>query len=241
MDELDLWKDTMLIVCTDHGYMLGEHDCWAKSWMPYYNENANVPLFIWDPRCGKKGETRSALVQTIDFAPTIMEFFGVARTKDMLGKVLKDAIASDQPVRDAGMWGIHGGQVHVTDGRYVYMRAPVRKDNQPLFDYTMMPTRMDERFKPDEMAGNIELAEPFSFTKGCRTMKIRTQGVKGNEHPDRYKNLLFDLEKDPGQLRPMRDAAVEKTMIGHIVRLMKECDSPREQWERLGLSTEPVA
>ena len=30
MDRLDLWKDTQLIVCTDHGFCLGEHDCWAK-------------------------------------------------------------------------------------------------------------------------------------------------------------------------------------------------------------------
>ena len=30
MDELDLWEDTMLIVCTDHGFLLGEHDWWAK-------------------------------------------------------------------------------------------------------------------------------------------------------------------------------------------------------------------
>ena len=44
MDELDMWNDTMLIVCTDHGFMLGEHDCWAKGWQPYYNENAHVPL-----------------------------------------------------------------------------------------------------------------------------------------------------------------------------------------------------
>ena len=50
MDEQDMWKDTMLIVCTDHGYMLGEHDWWAKIRMPWYNELANTPLFIWDPR-----------------------------------------------------------------------------------------------------------------------------------------------------------------------------------------------
>lgn len=31
MDENDMWKDTMLIVNTDHGFLLGEHDRWAKS------------------------------------------------------------------------------------------------------------------------------------------------------------------------------------------------------------------
>lgn len=38
MDENDMWKDTMLIVNTDHGFLLGEHDCWAKSVHPFYNE-----------------------------------------------------------------------------------------------------------------------------------------------------------------------------------------------------------
>jgi arylsulfatase A-like enzyme len=27
MDEHDMWKDTMLIVNTDHGFLLSEHDC----------------------------------------------------------------------------------------------------------------------------------------------------------------------------------------------------------------------
>ena len=31
MDEYDLWRDTLLIVNTDHGYLLGEHKWWAKN------------------------------------------------------------------------------------------------------------------------------------------------------------------------------------------------------------------
>ena len=64
-DKLDLWKDTMLIVNTDHGYLLGEHGHWAKNYMPQYNEIANTPLFIWNPRFKIKGERRKSLVQTI--------------------------------------------------------------------------------------------------------------------------------------------------------------------------------
>ncbi len=30
MDKYDLWKDTMLIINTDHGYLLGEHGWWPK-------------------------------------------------------------------------------------------------------------------------------------------------------------------------------------------------------------------
>ncbi|MBW7461088.1 sulfatase-like hydrolase/transferase, partial [Paenibacillus sepulcri] len=46
MDQLDLWKDTLLIVNTDHGFLLGEHDQWAKCVQPFYNEVAHTPLFI---------------------------------------------------------------------------------------------------------------------------------------------------------------------------------------------------
>ncbi len=49
-DQHGLWDDTMLIVWTDHGFMLGEHGCWAKNWMPLYEEVSHTPFFVWDPR-----------------------------------------------------------------------------------------------------------------------------------------------------------------------------------------------
>ena len=124
MDEFDMWKDTMLIVNTDHGWLLGEHDWWGKCTAPFYNEVAQTPLYIWDPRCGCRGETREALVQTIDMAPTILGAFGLDIPEDMQGFDLAETIASDRSVREAGLFGIFGGQVNITDGRYVYMRAP---------------------------------------------------------------------------------------------------------------------
>ena len=57
MDELDLWKDTMLIVNTDHGFFLSEHGYWGKGGSPNYEELVHTPLFIWDPRSGRKAYT----------------------------------------------------------------------------------------------------------------------------------------------------------------------------------------
>jgi arylsulfatase A-like enzyme len=122
MDELDLWGDTMLLVHTDHGYLLGEHGWWAKNDPPFYDEVARIPLLAWDPRSGVSGERRQSLVQTIDVAPTLLELFDVERPPDMQGVPLRDTIASDSPAHEAGLFGIHGGHVNCTDGRYVYMR-----------------------------------------------------------------------------------------------------------------------
>jgi arylsulfatase A-like enzyme len=232
MDELDLWDDTLLIVCTDHGFLLGEHDWWAKMVQPFYNEVARPPLFVWDPRSRKQGERRNQLVQMIDYPATLLEFFGVERPADMQGIPLRDVIASNAPTREAVIFGIHGGHVNVTDGRYVYMRAPVQPDNTPLYEYTLMPTHMRARFDVSELQ-DITLAEPFSFTKGCRTMQIAGRFLLT---PFPYSNLLFDVERDPNQDSPIEDAETERRMIEHLRRLMQEGDTPPEQYVRLGLT-----
>ena len=112
------------------------------------------------------------------------------------------------------------------------MRAPVNPDNEPLYEYTLMPSHMRSLFGVDELQG-IGLAEPFSFTKGCRTMKVAARS-ETNTH--QFGTLLFDLANDPRQEHPINDPAVKEMMICHMVRLMQENDSPPEQFERLGLT-----
>jgi arylsulfatase A-like enzyme len=231
MDELGLWHDTLLIVCTDHGFLLGEHDWWAKARTPWYNETAHIPLFIWDPRCKKQNERRQSLVQMIDLPATLLEFFGIERPPDMLGLPLSSTIAEDAPVRMAALFGVYGGHINVTDGRYVYMRAPTTPANEPLYEYTLMPTHLRSRFSIEELH-SMELAEPFSFTKGCRVMKMA--GRPWAEFHD-FKTMLFDLRSDPGQQHSIGHAHVEKMMLDHMIRLMKANDAPQEQFRRMDL------
>lgn len=232
MDELNLWDDTMLIVNTDHGFLLGEHDWWGKMRMPWYNELANIPFFVWDPRSGIAGERRSSLVQNIDVPATILEYFNLERPPDMQGLPLRDAVADDTPVREAALYGAHGGHINVTDGRHVYMRASANDSNEPLYNYTLMSTHMRYRFDVEDLR-DIELQAPFAFTKDCRTMKIAAR-----RQPlwiPFFDTLLFDTEADPGQVTPVEDAAVEADMTDKLVELMRANDAPSEQYERLGL------
>ena len=165
-------------------------------------------------------------------------------TPDMLGKNLCEAIATDAEVRDAAIFGIHGGHVNLTDGCYVYMRAPAGVENAPLFDYTLLPTPIREMFKPEDLR-EIEMVSSFSFSKDCSLMKIRRpsfeeiphdSGRKRSVGPEHlFENLLFDIESDPGQLQPIDDSSIEAKLSARLVELMKECDAPKEQFQRLGL------
>jgi hypothetical protein len=162
----------------------------------------------------------------------------------MQGVPLGDTVASDTPVRESGLFGIHGGHVNVTNGRYVYMRASRRKDNTPLFNYTHMPCHMRRTFSTEEMR-TASMAEPFSFTKECPLMKIDAAStwqkkIQGDVDRSSYAfgNLLFDLKKDPAQVKPIEDSEIEGRMIRRLLKGMHENDAPKEQYDRLGLEKE---
>ena len=171
----------------------------------------------------------------IDLPATLLEYFGVDRPLDMQGIPLREVIAADEPTRDAILFGVHGGHVNITDGRYVYMRGPVDPaHNMPLYEYTLMPTHMRGLFGVDELQ-DIQLAEPFPFTKDCRTMKVASRQVFG---PTPRYTMLFDLEQDPGQETPIDNVAEEARLSARMAELMQANSAPTEQFERLGLAVQ---
>lgn len=241
MDKYGLWDDTMLIVNTDHGFLLTQHDWWGKVMMPYYNEIAHTPLFVWDPRLGLKDERRGALVQTIDLAPTLLEFFGVDIPADMQGKPLRATLESDAPIREYALFGQHGVHVNVTDGRYVYMRAPAPGKEGELYNYMHYVCSYPNVVGGEEMK-TITVHEGFNFTKGMPVIKMQGgSGIRSLGFPPKslleYGNLLFDVENDPQQLHPLEDAAIEERMIRGMVAAMQANDAPPEQYVRLGLES----
>ncbi|MEM7016645.1 MAG: sulfatase [Pseudomonadota bacterium] len=244
-DKYNLWEDTMLLVNTDHGFLMGEHDWWAKVMTPFFQEIAHIPFWAYDPRhpdCVDK--KRDALVQTIDIAPTVLEYFGVDITPDMQGHPIAGRMLDNENVREAMLYGVMGGQVNVTDGQYVYMRAHITDDNTPLHDYTLMPTHMRSLFSPRELQ-KWEKVEGFSFMKGCPVMQIPTRTPRmflSQDNPvgkGKAATLLFDVLNDPGQTNPLDDLEIEARMLKLMLREMARNECPSEQYTRLGLP-EPI-
>lgn len=232
MDKYDMWKDTMLIVNTDHGFLLGEHQWWAKNVMPQYNEIAHLPLFIWDPRAGIKDVHRSAPVQNIDIAATLLSLFSQEYPAEMVGRDVLPVITDDTKLRDYVIFGMFGGQVNVTDGEHLYMRAPASEENSPCYEYTLMPTDMNRR-KDGRQLEKAELSEPLPFTKNMPVLKLPFK-VRGT-NPYQFGNALYDLKNDPLQLNPVDDPETEKKMIQAMKEEMIRFNAPEEQFERLGI------
>ncbi len=240
-DAHDLWQDTALVVSTDHGFLLGEHDWWAKLRMPCYDEVAHIPLFFHHPHvAGQAGTRRASLTQTIDLMPTFLDLHGVAAPPEVEGKSICPLLTADTPIREAGLYGVWASATNITDGRYTYFRYPDDMHAQEIFQYTLMPTHITSFFSVDDLRA-AELSRPFAFTKEVPLLK-----VAGHAKPPMFRGLgmdffqdtetvLFDTATDPQQLQPIDNPAVEARLLSQMHALMHDNDAPPEAYVRLGL------
>ena len=81
-------RNTVVIFCSDHGEMLGDHYCWAKS-LPYEGA-AHVPLMIRAPERFGIGPRRvcDAPVGLEDIMPTVLDMAGVDMPDTVEGRSL---------------------------------------------------------------------------------------------------------------------------------------------------------
>jgi len=241
MDAHNLWHDTAVVLSTDHGFMLGEHDWWAKNRQPFYQEIAHIPLIIYHPDFADRGgERRQALTQTTDIMPTLLHLHGAETPPGLDGRSLVPVLAQDQEVHAAVIYGLFGAATNVTDGRYTYFRYPDNMATQELWEYTLMPTHLKSFFKAKEFE-NASLERSFSFLRGYPVLKLparrdaqRPPGQGGP--PMDARTVLYDLAVDPQQLSPIDDDEIESRMVDMMVALMRANEAPPEAYARLGLA-----
>lgn len=90
------WDDTLIIVTSDHGEMLGDHFMWGKQTV--YDPCYHVPLIIRDPRQkAAAGTIVDNFVETIDLAPTILEWVGGTPPYAFDGRSLLPFLSGDAP------------------------------------------------------------------------------------------------------------------------------------------------
>lgn len=239
-DREDAWADTALILTTDHGYLLGEHEWWAKNKMPYYEEISHIPLMIWHPGSGDRAGTHCQdLTQTPDLMPTILDFYDVEIPKEVTAHSLKPLLNGDRNGRESAILGMFAGPICATDGRYTYYRFPEEPHGAALPAYTVMPSHLEKLFSLEELK-SAELVAPFDFTKGAPVMRYTLNPDVGETGIACVANwgkgsCLFDLDCDPKQENPINDPAVIDRLNRCIVDHLTQHDAPEEVFAHYGL------
>jgi len=82
LDELKLADNTIVVLWSDHGYHLGEHNgIWQKRTL--FEQSARSPLIIRAPGMKGNGTASTRIVEFVDIYPTLTDLAGLKNPKGL--------------------------------------------------------------------------------------------------------------------------------------------------------------
>ena len=220
LDRLDAWDDTVVIVTTDHGELLGEHGYVMKNYMPVFDPIAHTPLLIAHPDGGP--DRVDALTSAVDLYPTMLAAMGQPIPDHTHGRSILPLVADERTDhRSYAMYGYFGADACISDGRYTYFH-PGEADAQ-IDIYSTMQLR--QKSGPATPA-SIPYADDAVWRYPAGTGRRQADGPR-----------LYDTVADPGQStdlypeRPETAARLRDALVERLEALVV----PPAHYDRLGL------
>ena len=177
LDRLDLRENTIVIFVSDHGYNLGEHDCWSK--ISLWEGSVRVPMIISAPGYEKTyGTKNETIVELIDLYPTLTRLCGYSdmQPEILQGKSLVPYLHNSDLIDETAeaysvSYGGNDGSLKSGMWRYNRWGEGVDNNNEELYNHETDPEEFmnlatDEKYqdvlnemreKFDEAAKRAEL------------------------------------------------------------------------------------
>lgn len=177
-------NNTIVVYSSDQGFYLGEHGWYDKRWI--FEESLRMPLVIRWPGVTPTGARSSALVQNIDFAPTLLEAARVPVPGTMQGKSLVALLQAPTQLppgwRDAIYYRYYDGDpTHAVPGH-----DGIRTDRYKLvhFDATGEWNLFDLQSDPEELLSlhNDPASSETLTTLKARYVQLKTE-LKVSDRP----------------------------------------------------------
>jgi arylsulfatase A-like enzyme len=172
LETQNLMENTIVLYSSDQGFFLGENGWFDKRWMD--EVSSQVPFLMeWRGHI-QPGTTSDALVQNIDFAPTLLDAAGVTPKEPMHGVSLLPLFKPDPPPWDRDLYyhfyenpGFHGVARHygVRTQRYKLLYY-YQNDEWELFDLVTDP------------ADQVNLYGKPGYTEITQDLKKRLQKLQ---------------------------------------------------------------
>lgn len=99
LEELGIEKETLVVITSDHGETLNEHECYYDH-HGLYETNLRTPFILRYPEKVPAGKRMSDYTQTKDIMPTVLELLGVETDIEFDGKSLVSYMNGGERVRE---------------------------------------------------------------------------------------------------------------------------------------------
>jgi arylsulfatase A-like enzyme len=129
LENLGLAGNTLLLLVSDHGVLLGERGWVGKRHSELHDELTHVPMVMRHPSGRGRGRTSNYLASTHDVGPTVLSALGVKPPRGMNGADLTPALRGRAP-RKKRTYRTTAYATHVSaaDGRWLLMGGGNRED-----------------------------------------------------------------------------------------------------------------
>ncbi|WP_372946715.1 sulfatase [Mariniphaga sp.] len=172
LDRLNLREETIVIFLSDHGYNLGEHDCWSK--ISLWEGSVRVPLIISVPGYESNyGTSCSTITELLDLYPTLTELCGFAGKEPEIlqGKSLAGYLNGANPDNtDAYAYTVsyQGRDATLRTDRWRYTRwgENIEQENEELYDHNNDPEEL------------VNLADNKDYKNVLDEMRIKFEYAK---------------------------------------------------------------
>jgi arylsulfatase A-like enzyme len=167
LDDLDLRKNTIVVLWGDHGWNLGDHGLWNKHCN--YKTSLNAPLIFSAPGQKSNGKPE-AIVEFIDIFPTIVDLCGLEIPSTVEGKSLVPLIANPKSTwTDYAICKFKDG-LTIKSSDYAY--TEYRKNDDVLISRMLYNHNID----PNETDNIVDSSVHRSLVDSLQALMIEKRG-----------------------------------------------------------------
>jgi arylsulfatase A-like enzyme len=139
IEGLDLAENTLLILLSDHGACLGEHNDTGKPYWALYPELTDTVFMMRHPQGKGAGKRSDYFASTHDVAPTILSMLGMEKPQQMEGADLSPIFEGGEPDQRREHFTLgYNNYVWARDDKYVMFSTNTRTEAK-LYDVRQDP------------------------------------------------------------------------------------------------------
>jgi len=152
LERLGLAEETVVVVTSDHGEMLGEHGMWFKR--TYFDPSTRVPLIIAGAGDIPAGKTVSETVSLVDLFPTFLEISGLHDWREVERQVDGNSLCGLMR-GNSERWKDYAISEYYSEGVCQPMRMAVRGTLKYVYVHREAPQFFDLAADPHEQTNCI--------------------------------------------------------------------------------------